>query len=377
MRSWTRVAAALMAVGAVLFVGSPVRAADGVWTRTPTPIEPGDNFLYGADATDATHVWAVGAVTPRFGTGTGHSQILRYDGTAWRPATMSGFPSGSNGLHAVDAVTATEAWAVGGARAGISGSSTLVARWNGTTWTPEATPNGNPTGVNGLAGVAAAGGTVWAVGTYLDGSYTSHGLVLQRTGGTWRVAGAPQVLASEYLTAVDATGPADAWVVGSGRNDVGSPSSAPIALRWNGSTWSSLPPPNPGYAELYAVEAIAPNNVWVAGRAQTEINGVQPYIAQFNGTSWRRVAVPTILGGGQISDLVALSATNIVAVGTGGTAGSSIVLHWNGSTWTRETAPDAVYLNGAAAVGPDTVWAVGIGFEINAYQYRNFAILRR
>jgi len=116
----------------------------------------------------------------------------------------------------------------------------------------------------------------------------------------------------------------------------------------------------------------------LGGRAaQTEINGVQPYIAQFNGTSWRRVAVPTISGGGQISDLVALSPTNIVAVGTGGTAGSSIVLHWNGSTWTPETAPDAVYLNGAAAVGPDTFWAVGIGFEINAYQYRNFAILRR
>ena len=149
------------------------------------------------------------------------------------------------------------------------------------------------------------------------------------------------------------------------------------AVRWNGSTWTSLPPPNPGYAGLYAVEAIAPDNVWVAGRVNTDIDGMQPYIAQFNGTSWRRVATPPIIGGGELSDIVALSPTNILAIGTGGSGGRSIVLHWNGSTWTQETAPDAVYLKGAAAVGPNTFWAVGIGFDLSAYQYRNFAIVQR
>jgi len=374
MRPSIRVAAALLAVGAPLFTGSPAHA-DGTWTRVATPNVRGDNFLYGVDASDATHVWAVGGVSPRPIPSSSPGQILRYDGTAWLPATLSGFPS-SGTLNGVDAVTATEAWAAGNSSAGFSGSKTLVARWNGTTWTPEATPNANPTGINRLAGVAAAGGAVWAVGNYVDSSYTSHGLILQRTGGTWRIAATPRTLATDSFTAVDATGPADAWVVGSGQNAIGSISSTPVALRWNGSTWTSLPPPNPGYAGLSAVEAIAPNNVWVAGRAQTDINGIQPYIAQFNGTSWRRVATPIIPGGGQLSDIVALSPTNILAVGTGGTAGSSIVLHWNGSTWTREAAPNAVYLKGAAAAGPNTFWAVGIGFEINAYQYRNFAILR-
>jgi uncharacterized membrane protein YgdD (TMEM256/DUF423 family) len=371
MRSSTRAAVALLAVGALLFVGSPAHA-QGVWTRVSTPNVPGDNFLYGVDASDAAHIWAVGGVVPRPRTSSLPGQILRHDGTAWRPATLSRFPSSST-LYAVDAVTATEAWAVGNGSSSFSGSSTLVARWNGTTWTPEATPSGGGT----LWGVAAAGGTVWAVGNYLEsGTYASRGLILQRTGGTWRRS-TPRVAATESFKAVDATGPANAWVVGYGTSGANTISSTPVALRWNGSTWTSLPPPNPGYAGLSAVEAIAPNNVWVAGVAQTDINGMQPYIAQWNGTSWRRVATPTIIGGGELTDIVALSPTNILAIGIGGTGGRSIVLHWNGSTWTQETAPDAVYLRGAAAAGPNTFWAVGIGFDLSAYQYRNFAIVRR
>ena len=375
MRTSTRTAAIGVAVGALLFPGGPAHA-EGVWTRVSTPNEPGNNYLYGADASDPAHLWAVGRVAGINGDGVIHSQVLRHDGTAWRPAAMSGF-SGESSLYAVDAVSATEAWAVGDSRPSFSGSRTLVARWNGTNWMPEPSPNAEQSGGNTLLGVAAAGGTVWAVGNYNEaGTYARHGLVIQRTDGTWRRSPTPRVSATEWLQAVDVTGPADAWVVGSGSGGGDTISSTPIVLRWNGSTWTSMPPPNPGYAGLSAVEAIAPNNVWVAGYAQTDIDGIQPYIAQFNGTSWRRVATPPIIGGGRLSDIVALSPTNILAIGTGGTGGSSIVLHWNGATWTRETAPGAVYLNGAAAVGPSTFWAVGIGFDVGVYQHRNFAIVR-
>ena len=373
MTSSTRAATILLAVAALLFTGSPAHAQD-VWTTVPSSNQPGNNVLFGAGASDAAHVWAVGRLRPRAGTGL-RSVILRHDGASWQPAPLSGFP-GNDTLFGVDAVSGTEAWAVGASYQLFSRSSTLVARWNGTSWTPEATPNGNPTGVNTLSGVAAADGTVWAVGNYLEsGSYTRRGLILQRTGGTWRISPAPRVLTTEFLHAVDATGPADAWVVGSGSSD--SVSTAPIALRWNGSTWRSMPPPSTGITALSAVEAFTPSNTWVAGYTQTSGDGVQPYIAQFNGTSWRRVATPTIIGGGRLTDIVALSTTNIIAIGTGGNGGTSLVLHWNGSTWTRETAPNAVNLSGAAAVGPNTFWAVGNGFDISAYEDRNLTIARR
>jgi hypothetical protein len=104
---------------------------------------------------------------------------------------------------------------------------------------------------------------------------------------------------------------------------------------------------------------------------------VQPYIAQFNGTSWRHVTTPSILGGGRLTDIVALSPTNILAIGNSGSGGTPLVLHWNGSAWTRETTPNAVNLSGAAVVGPNTFWAVGNGFDLSAYEDRNLILARR
>jgi hypothetical protein len=113
-----------------------------------------------------------------------------------------------------------------------------------TTWTREPTPNGNPGGFNNLSGVAAAGGTVWAVGTYVDpnSSTNRRKLILQRTGGSWRVSAAPIAAAYEQLAAVDATGPADAWAVASATTD-SQGALVPLALRWNGTSWVSMAPP--------------------------------------------------------------------------------------------------------------------------------------
>ena len=375
MTSSTRTTAVMLAVGALLLAAAPAQA-QAVWTTVPSPNEPGRNVLQGADATDATHVWAVGRLVARNRVDH-HSRVLRYDGTAWRLAPLSGFP-GNDALIDVDAVTANEAWAAGASYPGFARSSTLVARWNGSSWSPEPTPNGNPTGLNNLSGVAAAGGTVWAVGTFMEpGSSTNRrALILQRTGGTWRVSPTPRVLATDFLEAVDATGPADAWAVGWSSRDITSAPGVPIALRWNGATWQSVPVPSTASTAVYAVEALSPGNVWLAGHTLIDGWNAQPYVAHFDGSSWRRVATPTVDGGGRLTDIVALSPSNIIAVGTTGGGGTSLVLRWNGSSWVREAAPNAT-LTGAAAVGPGTFWAVGHRFDLNAYEERTFTMVRR
>jgi hypothetical protein len=375
MTSSTRTTAVMLAVGALLLAAAPAQA-QAVWTTVPSPNEPGRNVLLGADASDATHVWAVGRLVARNRVDH-HSRVLRYDGTAWRLAPLSGFP-GNDALIDVDAVTANEAWAAGASYPGFARSSTLVARWNGSSWSPEPTPNGNPTGLNNLSGVAAAGGTVWAVGTFMEpGSSTNRrALILQRTGGTWRVSPTPRVLATDFLEAVDATGPADAWAVGWSSRDITSAPGVPIALRWNGATWQSVPVPSTASTAVYAVEALSPGNVWLAGHTLIDGWNAQPYVAHFDGSSWRRVATPTVDGGGRLTDIVALSPSNIIAVGTTGGGGTSLVLRWNGSSWVREAAPNAT-LTGAAAVGPGTFWAVGHRFDLNAYEERTFTMVRR
>jgi hypothetical protein len=373
MMSQRRATVIALAVSAMLLIGSPAYAVG--WMTVPSPNEvPGDNYLYGADASDASNVWAVGVVYPPTG-GTSHGLALRYDGTAWRTIPRTALP-GDETLRGVDAVSATDVWAVGDHRSGIGRYDTLAAHWNGTTWTPEPTPNGNPGAFNDLYGVAAAGGTVWAVGTYVDPSSSANRLklILQRTGGGWHVSAAPTVATYERLTAVDATGPADAWAVGSASTDIQSAPQVPLALRWNGTSWVSMMVPAPGNTTLAGVDARTPSDVWAVGSSSDAV-GARPFVAHFDGTSWHSVATPTMAGGGELTDVVALSASTVVAVGRSN--GAPLVLRWNGTSWTRETTPafSNPYVTGAAAGGPNAVWAVGYSFAPNAYANRTLTML--
>jgi hypothetical protein len=157
---------------------------------------------------------------------------------------------------------------------------------------------------------------LWAVGTYVDpnSSINRRKLILQRTGGTWRVSAAPITAAYENLAAVDATGLADAWAVGSATSDIQSAPLVPLALRWNGTSWASMTLPATGSTALTGVDARAPSDVWAVG-SSSNADGAQPYVAHFDGISWHSVATPTIAGGGQLTDVVALSPSTVVAVG--------------------------------------------------------------
>jgi len=268
-------------------------------------------------------------------------------------------------------------WVVGDNRAGYLGSNTLAAHWDGTTWTRERTPNGNPGGFNNLNGVAAAGGTVWAVGTYVDPTSSSNRrkLILQRAGGGWRESAAPTTATYEALAAVDATGPGVAGGVGSAASNFQTGPLAPLALRWNGSSWVSMRLPATGSTALAGVDERTSSDVWAVG-SSTNAAEAQPYVAHFDGTSWRRVATPTIDGGGTLTDVVALSPSSVVAVGRSN-GGAPLILRWNGTSWTQESTAwmSAPYLTGAAAGGPNGVWAIGYRFEINAYSNRTLTLL--
>jgi hypothetical protein len=374
MMSKIRATVIPLAVIAMLLVGSPAQALG--WTTVPSPNEvPGDNYLYGADASGASNVWAVGAVRPPR-SGTSHGLVFRYDGVAWRSVPRTGLP-GDEGLLGVDAVSTTDVWVVGDRPAGVVRGETVAAHWNGTTWTREPTPNGNPDGFNNLYGVAAAGGTVWAVGAYVDptSSANRRKLILQRTGGSWRVSAAPRVANYERLAAVDATGTADAWAVGAAASDAQSGPRVPLALRWNGTTWASMAPPAPAGTALAGVDARTSSDVWAVGSSSDATGAAQPYVARFNGTAWSRVATPTLAGGGELTDVVALSSSTVVAVGRSN--GAPLVLRWNGTSWVRETTPASSnpFVTGAAAAGPNGVWAVGYRFELNAYANRTLTML--
>lgn len=371
MTTSKNVLAAVLAVGVVLVPAAPAGAAgvQATWAVVPSPNAPGSNELLGAAGSDASHVWAVGRVlNTNVNPTTYRSLILRWNGSAWAPA---GQPSlaGNSSLDDVDAPAATDAWAVGTRTGSGGGLRTLVEHWDGTRWSVVSSPSPNANGLNylfGVRSVPSSPGTVWAVGSFSTpgSSIGSTKLILQRSGGTWRQFATPAVTVTDFLEAVDATGPNDAWTVGWGSTSPFGGTAVGIALRWNGSSWTSAPIPQPSPIMLFGVEALAADDVWAVGH--TYLGGPHwiPLILHWNGATWSRAAIPAFPAGGQLRDIVALSATNIYAVGLDGEGfnARTLVLHWDGTAWTRESTPSPQVgpkLYGAAAVGPGTVWGVG------------------
>ena len=102
--------------------------------------------------------------------------IEHYNGVRWRIVKSPNVGTG-NALASVVATSSRNAWAVG-----VSGwhdnssdpTATLAERWNGTSWTVQASPNSG-SGGNQLTGVDASSSTeAWAVG--FDGD--NHPLAL-------------------------------------------------------------------------------------------------------------------------------------------------------------------------------------------------------
>jgi hypothetical protein len=379
--------AGLLLAAAAPSAAADARAAAGVqatWTRVASPNAPGSNELQGAAGADASHVWAVGRVVNfNVNPSTYRSLILRWNGTAWAPDTHPGF-AGNHALRGVTAPAASEAWAVGTRQVSTGGHVTLVERWDGARWNVVSSPNPDPDGINELSGVAAvpgSAGNVWAVGFHSrpNGSFGTLNLILRRTGGGWQALPSPTFTPEDHLEAVDATGPNDAWAVGWGSTSPFGGTAVGIALRWNGSSWGSVPIPQPSPIMLFGVAALAPNNVWAVGH--TYLGGPHwiPLILHWDGTAWTRATIPAFPSGGQLRDIVALSPTNIYAVGLDGEGfnARTLVLHWNGSTWTRETTPSpgtGPKLYGAAAIAPGTVWGAGYFYDLNAGLNRTLTI---
>jgi hypothetical protein len=372
-----------LAIGMIMGTAAPA-AAQATWTLVPSPNAPGSNELLAVAGADSGRAWAVGRTIdyaprpPAF-----RSVLLQWTGTAWVQQAHPGF-AGNHSLDDVDAPAANDAWAVGSRYEPNLAGRTLVEHWDGTRWSVVTSPSPNPNGNNHLSGVKAVPSdpaTVWAVGSYSTpgSSIGSTNLILRRTAGGWRQFTAPATTVMDTLEAVDATGPADAWAVGSGFTHPFGGSSVAITLRWNGTRWTTVPVPQPSPVMLFGVEALAPDDVWAVGHTYPGGPFWIPVILHWNGAAWSRATIPALPSGGQLRDVVALSPTNVYAVGSEGegTSGRSLVLHWDGRAWTRQAAPSPQVgprLLGAAAVAPATVWGVGFRYDQAAGANRTITV---
>ena len=192
---------------------------------------------------------------------------------------------------------------------------------------------------------ALALGVVLAFATVSTASAGERGT----TEGGHATSGAGLLAVSGRLSGIAATHGV-AWAVGSAGTDENTKA---LTLHWNGHRWQREANPSPPGAELSAVAATSPTDVWAVGTVGFEPNPTKTLILHWTGKKWMKT--PSIPG--SLSTVAATSPTNAWAVG-GTDDGGALILHWNGHAW-RQTPSPAGYLNGVAATSPTNAWAVG------------------
>lgn len=294
------------------------------WRIVPSP-NPGaaQNFLKGVVAISSDNVWAVGYHSDGYGF-PDQISIMHWDGNRWNlvPAPVVG--TSYNRLHDIDALSATDIWAVGSYSNGES-SQMLVLRWNGTEWHVVPTPDMEPSyaQLTSVAAISAndvwainessvtwvahwdgtrwsivdapggpvvtqfsdisatSGNAVWVVGshrTLVENVFKYRTLVERWDGVQWRIVPSPNIGSDHnYLTAVDATSDSDVWAVGRATG-----SNQALIMRWDGSVWNIVPGPalESSSTELNAVAAVSPNNLWTVGSGRVG-SSYPPLIAHY------------------------------------------------------------------------------------------------
>ena len=160
------------------------------------------------------------------------------------------------------------------------------------------------------------------------------------------------------LNGVSVLSSSDAWAGGE----------SSTVLHWNGISWARVTIPGVAGADLSAVDALSPSDVWAVGLAAGKsFARVNTLIVHWNGTAWKRVPSPGSFDTNNVipslSSVSMDSATDGWAVGsvsnkkTG--AATSLVLHWNGASWQRVTTSPGLSFTGVASFSPSNATAVG------------------
>ena len=140
--------------------------------------------------------------------------------------------------------------------------------------------------------------------------------------------------------------------------------SVPLAIHWDGTSWSQVPSPNPGFfsTAFSSVDAISTNDIWAVGSTTaTQFGHAQTLAMHWDGSSWS--VVPTGILQQTLSSVSAVSSDDVWAVGNNRAGLYIITMHWNGSNWsvvpTPEPANNSIYLSDLDAISSNDGWAVG------------------
>ena len=252
--------------------------------------------------------------------------MLHWNGARWRRVAIPVGP-GDGYLGAVTARSATDAWVVGEADGRVSGP--LILHWDGSTWNKVPAPD--LAGGDSLGSVTAISArNAWAVG-----GNSGRSQILHWNGSFWTQVPLPRLHSPQIVMSVSAGPDGTVWAAGFTKGQ----HHGALLLRWTGRAGqqSVARHRGPGNDDLAAIAVLSRRDVWAAG----PFDGPQTVILHWNGTGWTRLTTPGTTFRGGLTDLAATSASDVWAAGYRGRlfAGVPQILHWNGSKWTRSYGP--------------------------------------
>ena len=211
---------------------------------------------------------------------------------------------------------------------------------------------------------------VWAVGSRYDG-VDDRPLAEHFDGQQWTIVPTPiPGTGGAYLRGVGGSSSADVWAVGYQTTQTGVQKT--LIEHYDGAAWSIVPSPNPASFASYlsTLVAVASNDVWAAGYYLGS-NNYRTLVEHWDGNSWTIVPTPNVGDGpNALNGIAAAGPGDIWAAGyqsiASGSPSSTLILHFDGTTWNVVPSPNPGQPSSLAAVvatSDGLIWAAGFYYD--------------
>jgi CARDB len=211
---------------------------------------------------------------------------------------------------------------------------------------------------------------------------------LAATGPAWSIVTSPNNATQNYLSGVTCASASDCWAVGYyTHGDAGSVHQTLIE-HWNGAAWSIVTSPNNATSENYlenylsGVTCASASDCWAVGSYfDYGENTSHMLIEHWNGTTWSIVTSPnaSTTESNDLRGVTCTSASDCWAVGsyvTGTSSRHTLVEHWNGTAWSIVTSPNTGglnflslnFLSNVTCSSASDCWAVGYHAGLSVFR---------
>lgn len=310
--------------GVALAASSANAAVTPAWETLSQPIDKGTSAFLPFDGQNAfakTTEYCSDCTTPTH-------KLWQKTGATWKQLT----PPRGAGLDTLTGTAPDDLWTIG--RSYSPGSAFDVNHYDGTTWSPNLSPDAKNVEIRDAKAVSRT--SLWAVGSTRrsDEPGKAYPTVTHWDGTAWKSTTFPQVEGS--LEALDVKSANDMWAVGT--RDSGKPANEryqALALHYDGTQWTEVPVPSTPKAgtKLRGVINNGPDDVWVSGSiddGQVLGGRTGAYVIHWDGRSWTHRDVP-VTKWAEVSSFARYGGQ--LYAGLTGLGNDQKLVRWTGSAW--------------------------------------------